>query len=60
MKCRDCKWMYTNDTLNGLYICANVNSDRFDDYTGVCAEDECSDGEGIVDDERRTNTKNDR
>lgn len=45
MKCRDCKWMYTNETMDELYICVNGNCDNFGEYTGICCEDECEDGE---------------
>ncbi len=44
MKCRDCKWMYTNETMDDLYICVNGNSKKFGEYTGICCEDECEDG----------------
>ena len=44
MKCRDCKYMYTNETMGGLYICANGDSENFGEYTGLCCEDECGDG----------------
>lgn len=45
MKCRDCKWMYTNETMDGLYVCVNGKSDNFMQFTGICCEDECEDGE---------------
>ena len=45
MKCRDCKWMYSNETMDGLYICVNGNSESFGAYTGICCEDDCEDGE---------------
>ena len=41
-KCRDCDYYYTNDTMDGLYICVNYNSEHFGDYT-VCCDDECED-----------------
>lgn len=47
MKCRDCRYMFTNETLGGLYICVNENSENFGGYTGLCSEDECEDGEPI-------------
>ncbi len=43
MKCRDCSYM--KSVGNDLYICQNENSDNFGEYTGVCCEDECEDGE---------------
>lgn len=46
MKCRDCKWCYTNETMgNDLYICVNGHSENFGEYTGLCCEDDCEDGE---------------
>lgn len=47
MKCRDCHYMYTNETLDGLYICTNANSQNFGGYTGLCSEEECEDGKPI-------------
>lgn len=44
MKCRDCKYFYTNESMTGLYICVNGDSENFGQYTGVCCEDECKDG----------------
>lgn len=44
MKCRDCRYMYTNETMDGLYICVNGDSENFGGYTGLCCEDECEDG----------------
>ncbi len=45
MKCRDCKYMYTNDTMDGMYICVNGNSGNLGNFTGICSEDECDEGE---------------
>ena len=45
MKCRECKWMYSNETMDDLYICVNGNSENFGEYTGICCEDDCEDGE---------------
>lgn len=45
MKCRYCKWCYTNETMDTLYICVNGNSGNFGTYTGLCCEDDCEDGE---------------
>lgn len=44
MKCRDCKYM---DEVgeSGLYICTNEESQNFMEYTGICCEDDCEDGE---------------
>ena len=47
MKCRNCKWMYSNETMGDLYICVNGNSENFGEYTGLCCEDECEDGEEL-------------
>lgn len=47
MKCRDCKWMYTNETMGSLYICVNANSESFGEYTGILSEDECEEGEEL-------------
>lgn len=48
MKCRDCKYMYSNETMGSLYICTNGYSENFGQYTGVCNEDECEDGEEFL------------
>ena len=45
MKCRDCKWCYTNETMSDLYICVNGNSEMLGAFTGLMCEDECEDGE---------------
>ena len=45
MKCRDCKWCYTNETMSDLYICVNGNSEMLGQFTGLMCEDECEDGE---------------
>ena len=42
-KCRECKYFYTNETMKGLYICVNADSENFGRFTGLCAEDECDD-----------------
>ncbi len=55
MKCRDCKWMYTNETMNGLSICVNLNSKNFGEFTGLCCEDECPDGEELEEDDGDSN-----
>ena len=52
MKCRDCKWMYTNETMGSLYICVNANCQNFGEYTGILSEDECEDGEDFEEHER--------
>lgn len=44
-KCRDCKWMYSNETMDFLYICVNGKSENFGHYTGVLSEDDCEDFE---------------
>ena len=41
--CYECKWMYSNETMDGLSICVNGNSENFGIYTGECCEDECED-----------------
>ncbi len=46
MKCRDCKYMQEIGD-NDLYICSNKNSENFGEYTGICCEDECEDGEEL-------------
>ncbi|MGN0415987.1 MAG: hypothetical protein ACI4FX_10935 [Agathobacter sp.] len=44
MKCIDC--MYIEEVGDsGLYICTNKNSQNYGEYTGLCCEDECDDGE---------------
>ena len=45
VRCRDCRYMYSNDTMGSLYICVNGNSENFSQYTGLCCEDICPDGE---------------
>lgn len=42
-KCRDCKWMYNNETMGDLYICVNGISENFMNCTGILSEDECED-----------------
>lgn len=44
MKCRDCKYLEDYGE-NGLYICNNSNSDNYKEFTGLCCEDDCEDGE---------------
>lgn len=44
MKCIDCGFMEEVGN-SGLYICTNQNSPNFGEYTGLCCEDECKDGE---------------
>ena len=44
MKCIECRYMEPVGK-NGLYICKNENSENFGEYTGICCEDECEDGE---------------
>ena len=45
MKCRNCKYMEPAPEGNGLYVCANEQSDNFGAYTGLCCEDDREDGE---------------
>lgn len=45
MKCRECKWCYTNETMRSLYLCVNGNSENFGEYTGLPSEDDCDEGE---------------
>lgn len=52
MKCRDCKWMYTNETMGSLYICVNGKSDMLGKFTGLCCEDDCEYGEAEFGDEQ--------
>ena len=49
MKCRECKYMQEIGD-SGLYICSNKDSDSFGEYTGICCEDECEDGEELCSD----------
>ena len=44
MKCRDCKYLFSNETMGDLSICVNGNSQNFGAYTGICCEDDCEDG----------------
>ena len=43
MKCINCKYM--EEAHDSLYWCTNDESEHFHDYTGLCCEDECEDGE---------------
>lgn len=45
MKCRECTFM--SDFGDGLYRCTNHDSIHYMEYTGVCCEDECPDGEPL-------------
>ena len=42
-KCRECKYCYTNETMSGLYICVNGDSENLGNFTGTCCDDECED-----------------
>lgn len=44
MKCRDCRYMQESGD-SGLFRCANQNCPSFNEFTGLCSEDECNDGE---------------
>lgn len=44
MKCYQCKYCYSNETMNNLYICVNGNSEHLGEFTGMCSEDDCEDG----------------
>lgn len=33
------------DVNNGLYMCTNEKSMNYGEYTGICCEDDCDDGE---------------
>lgn len=44
MKCIDCKFMQPVGESD-LYICSNQDSENFMEYTGICCEDDCPDGE---------------
>ena len=46
MKCRECTFM--SDFEDGLCRCTNPDSIQYMEYTGVCCEDECYDGEYLV------------
>lgn len=48
--CRNCQYFYTNETMGGLYICTNGNSEMLGEFVGLCDEAECADcetGEGV-------------
>ena len=49
MKCREC--VYMHKFANGLYGCMNHSSENYLMLTGVCSEDECDDGEYLVEPE---------
>ena len=49
MKCRECKFM--DDFGDGLYRCLNHDSQNYMCYTGICCEDDCSDGKPIVEED---------
>lgn len=43
LRCGDCRCVYSDETLEGLYICANRESERFGDF--INDDDyECDDG----------------
>lgn len=42
-KCRDCKYCYSNETMDPLYICVNGDADNFGEFTGLCSEYDCPD-----------------
>ena len=44
MKCWDCKYMESCGE-GDLYVCANPQSANYGEFTGICCEDECEDGE---------------
>ena len=50
MTCRDCKYCYSNETMNELHICVNGNSENLGIFTGLCCEDECEDAVPFMDD----------
>lgn len=33
--------------MGDLYICVNGKSENFGNYTGLCCEDDCEDGEAL-------------
>lgn len=43
MKCRECRYMYSNETMGSLYICVNGNSEMLGEYVGICDDSECAD-----------------
>lgn len=51
MVCRDCAYMKEVEDAPGLYRCGNTKSDRWNEWTGLCCEDECPDGEREVESE---------
>lgn len=55
MKCRNCKYCYTNDTMGSLYICVNGKADNFSQFTGLMCEDDCEFGESEFDMEENMN-----
>ncbi len=48
MKCWDCKYCYSNETMSALYICVNGNSSNLGGFTGLMREDECEAGESYL------------
>ena len=55
MKCREC--IYMGDFSETLYQCTNPHSDHFLEFTGICCEDECNDGEYLAAPEQNDNER---
>jgi len=49
MVCRECKYMHCVES--NLYQCGNPESQMYMEYTGLCCEDDCPDGEPLFDEE---------
>lgn len=43
MSCRNCDYMYTNETMNDLYICVNGASEMLGQFVGICSDAQCPD-----------------
>ena len=55
--CRNCRWFYTNESMDGLYLCVNGKSGMLGQFVGDCSDDECDDFESwflLDDEEERT------
>ena len=40
--CRNCKYCYSNETIDGLYICTNGDSEILVKFVDICSNAECA------------------
>lgn len=53
--CGDCKYCYTNETMQGLSICTNGNSEFIAEFVSRYLDPACEDYDGPEDDEQEVN-----